>query len=191
MDDTFCYDFKCQFPRFRCITFANRILKLWLFSFVLVSLLIVLSYGDQTTKDNKIVKIGAIIDFHSRSGREEKTALDVAVESFNNNDSNNHKLSLFIQDSGRNPFVAATAAQKLIQEKQVEVIVGLETWEEAVMVGDIGGRAQVPVLSFAKPAIAPPLATTRWPFLVTMANEDSHQMECIAAIVVYSAGKGL
>lgn len=63
------------------------------------------------------------------------------------------------------------------------MIIGPETWEEAVMVGDISSRAQVPVLSFAAPAITPPLATARWPFLVRMAKEDSEQMKCIAAII--------
>ncbi|KAH1066123.1 hypothetical protein J1N35_031110 [Gossypium stocksii] len=183
MDDTFCYGVKAQNPRPRCIFFANRVLKLWLFFFVFICFPLVLSNGEETTNANKLIKIGAIIDIHSRTGREEKTALDIAVQSFNSNDSNNHKLSLHIQDSGRNPLLAATVARKLIKEQEVEVIIGLETWEEAVVVGDIGSRAQVPVLSFAAPAITPPLATARWPFLVRMANEDSKQMKCIAAII--------
>ncbi|PPR82741.1 hypothetical protein GOBAR_AA37971 [Gossypium barbadense] len=182
MDNSFCYHAKAQNPRPRCIFFASRVLKLWLFFFVFICLL-VLSNGEETTNANKLIKIGAIIDINSRTGREEKTALDVAAQSFNNNDSNNHKLSLHIQDSGRNPLLAATVARKLIKEQEVEVIIGLETWEEAVVVGDIGSRAQVPVFSFAAPAITPPLATTRWPFLVRMANEDSKKMKCIAAII--------
>ncbi|KAG8494508.1 hypothetical protein CXB51_012219 [Gossypium anomalum] len=158
-------------------------LALWLFFFVFICLLLVLSNGGETTNANKLIKIGAIIDIHSRTGREEKTALDIAIQSFNSNDSNNHKLSLHIPDSGRNPLLAATVARKLIKEQEVEVIIGLETWEEAVVVSDIGSRAQVPVLSFVAPAITPPLATARWPFLVRMANEDSKQMKCIAAII--------
>ncbi|PPD81281.1 hypothetical protein GOBAR_DD21786 [Gossypium barbadense] len=148
MDDTFCYDVKAQNPRPRCIFFANRVLKLWLFFFVFICLLLVLSNGEETTNANKLIKIGAIIDIHSSTGREEKTALDIAV-----------------------------------QKQKVEVIIGLEKWEETVVVGNIGTQAQVPVISFAAPAITPPLATARWPFLVRMANEDSKQMKCIAAII--------
>ncbi|KAL1060469.1 hypothetical protein V6Z11_1Z095700 [Gossypium hirsutum] len=148
MDDTFCYDVKAQNPRPRCIFFANRVLKLWLFFFVFICLLLVLSNGEETTNANKLIKIGAIIDIHSSTGREEKTALDIAV-----------------------------------QKQKVEVIIGLEKWEETVVVDNIGTQAQVPVISFAAPAITPPLATARWPFLVRMANEDSKQMKCIAAIV--------
>nr|KJB57451.1 hypothetical protein B456_009G164900 [Gossypium raimondii] len=145
-----------------------------LFFFVFISLLLVLSNGEEITNANKLIKIGAIIDIHSSTGREEKTALDIAVQSFDSNDSNNHKLSLHIQDSGRNPLLAAT---------NKKLIIGLKKWEETVMVGNIGTRAQVPVISFAAPAITPPLATARWPFLVRMANEDSKQMKCIAAII--------
>ncbi|KAB2029452.1 hypothetical protein ES319_D05G164900v1 [Gossypium barbadense] len=129
----------------RCSIFGgdSRVLKLWLFFFVFICLLLVLSNGEETTNANKLIKIGAIIDIHSSTGREEKTALDIAVQ----------------------------------------MIIGLEKWEETVVVGNIGTQAQVPVISFAAPAITPPLATARWPFLVRMANEDSKQMKCIAAII--------
>lgn len=109
MDDAFCYDVKAPNPLPRGIFFANRVLKLWLFFFVIICLLLVLSNGEETTTANKLIKIGAVIDIHSRTGREVKTALDIAVQSINSNDSNNHKLSLHIQDSGRNPLLAATA----------------------------------------------------------------------------------
>lgn len=56
------------------------------------------------------------------------------------------------------------AAEELIREEKVKVIIGIHSWQEVALVADIGGQAHVPVISFAAPAITPPLMKLRWPF---------------------------
>ncbi|XP_044461043.1 glutamate receptor 2.7-like [Mangifera indica] len=156
--------------------------KLCLFYVVLIFLFCLTCHGvEASDSENGIINVGAIIDKNSLIGKQEITAMNVAVQSFNSN-SKSHKLSLHIRDHGRDPFQAATAAEKLIKEEKVKVIVGMETWEEAAPVADIAGRDQVPVVSFATPAITPSSMSLRWPFLIRMANNDSEQIKCIVAL---------
>ena len=75
------------------------------------------------------------------------------------------------------------AAEKLIKEKELKAIIGMERWGEATLVADIGNRVQVPVLSIAEPAITPLLMPVRWPFLVRMTNHRAEQINCTAALV--------
>ncbi|GFY91917.1 hypothetical protein Acr_08g0003130 [Actinidia rufa] len=72
------------------------------------------------------------------------------------------------------------AAEELIKDEKVQVIIGIETWPETMLVAEIGNQSQVPVLSFASTAIAPSLL--QWPFLVHMASNVTQQLRCIASI---------
>ncbi|OAY67907.1 Glutamate receptor 2.5 [Ananas comosus] len=73
------------------------------------------------------------------------------------------------------------AAISLINKQQVHALIGLRTWEEAAFVAEIGQRARVPILMFAR--TSPPSAAERWPFLVRVAPSQDAQMRAVAAVV--------
>lgn len=88
---------------------TNRTSKSTTFSLpLLFSFLLVLSHGSFTTAETVTVNIGVVIDADSRIGKEQKVAMEIAVENFNTT-STQHKLSLHFQAAGRDPLQAAYA----------------------------------------------------------------------------------
>lgn len=147
--------------------------------FLLFSFLVFLFHGVGTAAQDDITNIGAIINVNSRIGKEEKISMEIAVKEFDVK----HKLVLHVRDSGGDPLQAFTAAGELIKEKQVQAIIGMETWKEASLVNQVADREKVPLLSFSAPSITPPLASVRWPYLIRMASNNSQQIQCVASIV--------
>lgn len=88
---------------------VNKVRKpCFLFS-VLISTLLIFSNGvEAEIRTNKVTNIGAIIDVNSRIGKEEKTALEMAVQDFNDI-STNHELSLHFRHPGGDPLQVAYA----------------------------------------------------------------------------------
>ncbi|KAG2683887.1 hypothetical protein I3760_10G054800 [Carya illinoinensis] len=148
----------------------------WLLFPVVLLFLLIVSDGAETK--TKVTGIGMIIDPNSRIGKEEKVAMEIAVQNYNNR-SKTHKVSL------SQLSVTSTAGEEMIirEIKEFEVIIGIHTWQEAARVAIVGGQAHVPLISFAAPAINPPLMPLRWPFLIQMAQNGSQQIKCIADIV--------
>ncbi|RVW79140.1 Glutamate receptor 2.9 [Vitis vinifera] len=155
------------------------------FYFSLTSILLIashLGYITGTASDHTSTIIGAIIDANSRKGKEEITAMKIAVDKFNNN-SKNHKLSLVFRNFTGELYRAALTAEELIKEKKVQVIVGMDTWQQAALAAEIGNQAQVPVLSLAASASVRPSRQLGRPTLVQMSTNVSEQIRCISAIV--------
>lgn len=56
------------------------------------------------------VAVGVIIDVNSETGKQQRRAMQIAAQSFNNY-SKTQNISLFFRDSGRNPLQAASAGE--------------------------------------------------------------------------------
>ncbi|KAL2494792.1 Glutamate receptor 2.7 [Forsythia ovata] len=151
-------------------------------SLVLASLLFSICLGLVVEADPSSTNIGAIIDVDSRVGKEQKTAMIMAVHNFNNN-SRNQTLEIYFSNTSKDPVKAVSTAEELIGKKQVRLLVGTRTWEEVALAAYVGERAQVPILSLAAASSTQLLTQNRWPFLVQMATDSREQINCIAAIV--------
>ena len=91
---------------------GKTVIKFCLFFLILISFLLLLSHGDEAVNTtNEVTNIGAIIDVSSRIGKEEKIAMEIAAENFNNHHAKSHKLSLYFQDPGKGPLQVVSAGQ--------------------------------------------------------------------------------
>ncbi|XP_048132294.1 glutamate receptor 2.9-like [Rhodamnia argentea] len=161
------------------------ILKLFL---LLSLLLLVPSYSGAAAgavDERDAFGVGVILDLDSRLGDQMRMAIEIACRDANTmSSSGSHYIKPHYMNSHGKPLRAISAAEMLIKRKNVKVIIGLETWEEATLVAEIANQSQVPVFSFARERITPTLmAETLWPSLFRMSTDESDQIKCIVDIV--------
>ncbi|XP_027348334.1 glutamate receptor 2.7-like [Abrus precatorius] len=138
--------------------------------------------AEVTNGDSEVVSIGAIIDVNSRIGKEQRVAMNIAAQNYNNT-FKSYKLALYFQEPNKEPVRPTSLAEEMIKTRKVQVIIGMHTWIEAASVAELGRQTQVPVISFAAPTITPPLMPIRWPFLVSMVNNSNAYVKCVADLV--------
>ncbi|KAL4275020.1 hypothetical protein HN51_057902 [Arachis hypogaea] len=161
-------------------TILQSLAMTWLFFF----LVFIMNANSHEVKNegNKVISVGVIMDANSRVGKEQRVAMEIAAQTYNNT-SKNYKLSLHFHNSTMDPISDTNLAEEMIRMQKVQVILGFHRWPEAALIAEIGSRFQVPIISYAEPSITPPLMSIRWPFLVRMANSGRAYVKCIVDIV--------
>ncbi|KAL3739963.1 hypothetical protein ACJRO7_021270 [Eucalyptus globulus] len=162
---------------------ARPILAILKLLLLLMLLLRVSGVGTEYMDRRKTFKVGVILDLDSTLGDQMRMAIEIACQDANNISSGSYHIKPYYVNSRANPLGAISAAEKLIRKK-VQVIIGLEAWQEATLVAEIANQSQVPVISFAANPLQPTLMVqTMWPSLFRMSSDVSDQIRCIADIV--------
>ncbi|KAF9662668.1 hypothetical protein SADUNF_Sadunf18G0078200 [Salix dunnii] len=137
----------------------------------------------------EMIPIGVVLDLNSTVGEIAGSCISMAVFDFYAvNDDFKTRLALFTRDSSSD-VVAATSsvivfsnsALDLMKNEQVHAIIGPLTSSQAKFVIELGGKAEVPIVSFS--ATSPTLSATRSKYFVRTAQDDSSQVKAIANIV--------
>ncbi|KAD6794515.1 hypothetical protein E3N88_05411 [Mikania micrantha] len=142
--------------------------------------LFLLSLLEVTTKAvSDTPNIGATMDMTSRAGKEARVAMEIAINDFNTKTHKN--ITLYPKDSKGKVVQAIQNAINLIETHKVDVILGLQTMEEVLAVGEISNEAQIPAFSLLD--AVPQWALDRFPFLVQASPSQFAQMKAFVAIM--------
>ncbi|XP_031479083.2 glutamate receptor 2.5-like [Nymphaea colorata] len=128
------------------------------------------------------VKVGLILDSEKLGGRNIGLCVDMAMEDFYSN-SSSHSKRLVLQRRPYNSDMvgAVSAATDLLENVEVEAILGPRSSGEAEFVAKLGDRARVPVISFT--ATSPSLSLDKDGYFLRAAQSDANQVDAIADIV--------
>uniref|UniRef100_A0A0E0B397 Ionotropic glutamate receptor C-terminal domain-containing protein n=1 Tax=Oryza glumipatula TaxID=40148 RepID=A0A0E0B397_9ORYZ len=126
--------------------------------------------------------VGVILDLQTMVGKIARTSILMALDDFYAAHTNySTKIVLHIRDSGSNNVQAASAALDLLENHNVQIIIGPQTSSQASFVSDLGNRSQVPVISFT--ATSPSLYSASLPYFVRATLNDSAQVQSIACLI--------
>ncbi|PIA37057.1 hypothetical protein AQUCO_03100069v1 [Aquilegia coerulea] len=136
---------------------------------------------DAITNDTAALDVGVILDLGTWVGRMTQSCISMALEDYYSINNYTTRLVLHTRDSHRDVVDAASSAIDLIKNVQVQAILGPQSSSEAEFLVDIGNKTQVPIISFS--ATSPSISSSKTPYFIRTALNDSTQVKAIAAIV--------
>ncbi|KAL5699291.1 hypothetical protein ACHQM5_030218 [Ranunculus cassubicifolius] len=134
-----------------------------------------------TEAHKKVINVGVILDLNTGVGKMCNTCISSALEDFY---TINHQYLTRLALHPRNAKGLASAlfaAVQLLEEEEVQLIVGPQKSGEAGIVGELGKQRHVPIVSFS--ATNPSISRRRFPYLITMTQNDTYQLMAITSII--------
>ncbi|XP_008444629.1 glutamate receptor 2.1-like [Cucumis melo] len=155
--------------------------------FVFVLVLLNLVEANAISSSCKHIDIGVVTDQSSRMGRQQKIAIEMALQTFHFSTSF-PKLELFHNDSNGNSARAITSALDLIGNKEVSTILGAFTLQEMQLMSEINKNfIDISIISLPIAASLPPHKNNLFPLpsFIRMAHNITFHIQCTAAIVAH------
>ncbi|XP_047156258.1 glutamate receptor 2.5-like [Vigna umbellata] len=130
----------------------------------------------------RIKNIGVVLDLDSLMGKQQKVAMEIAVQEFNSFGCS--KLELNIQNSKGISATAISTALNLTQSKQVLALIGTITHNEATIASELNDTIKnIPILSLTSPTSNMEMLSPQLPNFIQFGNDIKIHMQCISAIV--------
>ncbi|KAH7865526.1 hypothetical protein Vadar_007794 [Vaccinium darrowii] len=128
-----------------------------------------------------VFNVGVVLDLDSVVGRVGQSCLSMALSDFYSLHPNyTTRLSLHVRDSKGQVLDAAAVALDLLEELEVDAIVGPQNSAQANFVMDLGNRSHVPIILFSARS---PSMLSRTPYFIQTALGDDAQVGAISSII--------
>ncbi|OMO74758.1 Ionotropic glutamate receptor [Corchorus olitorius] len=139
--------------------------------------------GDCVGKPEVTRAIGGIIDYSSRAGKEQRIAMEMAIQDFHHSTCS-EQLVLCFKDTNGSSARAASSALELIGSEKVQAIIGTIGKQEATIVSEIEKTIKnVPIISLSLTAPIPTSIANELPLFTQFSNDINLNIRCIAALV--------
>ncbi|KAI3956253.1 hypothetical protein MKW92_049382 [Papaver armeniacum] len=164
----------------------TRNINLLLLVFLLINAILIDNVMSQNTRRRRIdheFKVGVVLDLKSPITQVWLTSMNMALSDFYSSTETSHKrrLVLHVADSNADILDASFAAINLIQDDEVQAIIGPTTSAQAIYMLHLGKKTQIPIISFS--ATSPSISPSHNPYFIRTTHQDSSQVHAIAAIV--------
>ncbi|KAL6345473.1 hypothetical protein AAG906_017193 [Vitis piasezkii] len=160
----------------------NNLTQLPLYLFCCLSLWIFFIETAMSQNTTIPVKVGVVLNMDTWLGKMGLSCISMALSDFYA--SHGHyktRLVPEIRDSKRDVVGAAAAALDLLQNEEVQAIIGPASSMQANFVIGLGDKAHVPIISFS--ATSPSLSSLQSQYFIRATLNDSAQVPAIRAIV--------